>query len=757
MKKKFLILYIFFACFALHKAGAQYSIKIGGFSSSPTSICGGYPDGSIPYIELLNAGVPVTNYWIYQSCGPYSGFLPLMSGTAPGVPSYIPTYLVSSPCLRTYSCSGGFGGWGTASGPGSWGTVVLYGYTGTFSSPGSSPVCSLTVTIVPGGETIPGAITGSTAINGSGTLGLNTGISFVTSPATWAGSNGYQTFYYNLTPSSGSSPTCIVTPQTIAPLTAGGFITATLPGSPSSYGPSCGNNYANTGQLTRTPHLSSNLTNNIFCSGTGILSCDIGDNPATGGCPSGTPVGTLNAGGVTTLIHQSDVKLTREWHSGSPTGPLLGTGMTQSVGSAGTYYLIVKQFNNTLFPANTPTGVCPTHSYYDYSPTPSYTSTTSITLSNPPAIGSYTPCFTINGNSLVGTSLTAPFNFVSCPSPTLTFNGSCSSGPTIYGYKLIITRISPAGTPNTITGSGTPPSSSDITSYFPTAGIYTVQLSLFNGCTYSTPITGYIHYSNLPTNNVDIQVTKYFAGSSVGHTCLYSYAGNSTCSLNVATNYGLAYTSPALVGRYNTIFYEDISSTLNGSVPGSYYYQLFSVGTGGVLTAVCAATSPTTVSSSGVPLIAINISALCSSPPSPPYFYTAANLGLYALKVTLTNACGPITSTVYFQIDDVVSGNGYYRQASNNANNLDDENTISFNPVPFKEMLTANLNLAAASSTSLSIMTADGRVITNAWQNENTDKGSSVKTINTSNWAPGMYFYEFMINGKSYTGKIVKD
>jgi len=256
-----------------------------------------------------------------------------------------------------------------------------------------------------------------------------------------------------------------------------------------------------------------------------------------------------------------------------------------------------------------------------------------------------------------------------------------------------------------------------------------------------------------------MQVDKYISGTSYPDG-IYSYAGTSTCTGNTGTHYGLGYTTPALVGRYTTIFYEDISSSLNGSTAGSYYYTLYSVNPStGVLTGpICAPTSPIAVSSTAVSLIAIPISSLCSSPPSPPYFNTVADNSEWALKVTLTNTCGSTTSTVYFQIDDVVGGNGYYRETGNTViNTQDGENTVVFSPVPFSNILNANLNLADASNTSLVIMTLDGRVISNAWDNESMDKGNTLKSINTSSWIPGMYFYRLMINGTPYTGKIVKE
>ncbi len=711
MKKKLLILYILFACFAVHEANAQYSIRFSG-ATPPASVCTGQPVGGI---ALYNGGTPVSNGWIYQVCPmPLGGFVPVVGGSGSFSSGLGFEVQLKTPTTSWgYSAASGTDMYGHVS----WGNVILYAYDQVAApGPGSTPVCSLSVLIVPSGEGIPGSviIPGTTGIGSSVTFSVNTSIPFVTTGGTWSLSNGWQTCYYTGTPVGSNY---LVVPQDIAPLAAGGYVAVTLPGTHS-----CSDNSAMEASLKRNVIISpsSGLTGSYLCGGSGTLHSNIGDNPAT-------------FSDLQTMIHRSDCILKKEWHYGSPSGPLLGTGQDLTVSTSGTYYLIVNQYNNVYSPA-------PSYPLsYGYDLTTSVATQTASYNVIVPGAGTLTSSFEINGAPLGATIGSAPPYF-SCSGHTIVFT-NLSSGP-IETYLLTKTVGS---TTTTITsGTGAPPSTLDISSYCTTSGFYYLTLTISNGCpASSTSASGWIYVNAAAPPSGCLQTT-------VSH----DISGIFTTEYSLCL--GTAWSSPQPLGRTSTIF-TALPNFSSGNTC-KYDVKLYSVDPmSGVLTFIWDG-GLTTLPTCGTSIPTISIASL-----NPPYFFTNTTLvpngSEWKIVVTLINDCGSTDVFRYFTIDDIVAGNGYLRHASNNASALgtDGEDIIKFTPVPFKAQLTAQISLQYISNTSLTITTADGRIISNAWQNENMDKGNIIKTINTSEWAPGMYFYKLMINGKPYAGKIIKD
>lgn len=718
MKKKLIIFCLMLTGIVSSRVHAQmagWTITQGGGGTIPANTCQSiYGGGSLSMsLRLKDASGTdrTSSAWFYEN---NNGFSPDIG-------------CVSYPMLRTPSCT-------TTVTPYNYGTTTISAYYGGPAGGGGTLAATVAVNIWPSTlVTIPGSITSvpSAGIGFSQTFSMITGSTAPMLPsttATWSLSSGYlSTTYYSLSAASG--PTTIVTPQPLASLNGDGYrLNAGFSNVSSCYG-----FVGQTANLARTPQIKviSGAPGNILC-GTAILQGNVGVNPATGG-----PGGQLSS-----LVHQKDCLLQWNWYkSGSPTPIGPANVPTLTVTTPGTYYMAVTQYNNINL-----------GSFWGYDMAhPIVTkNSNSITLVAPVA-GTITPNFKINGFT-PGTTSTVPYVFSTCPAPTFTFNGATSTGP-INNYTITINRLFPTtGLTATLSAVGLPPSSLDISSYVAIPGTYSIALSLSNGCSVPVTYTGYIKISTTPTNKVNINYTQYTSGSAEAKTCKFDNG----------TGLARSWANPQHVGRWTTAFAQDISASFINGSPACTYQAWAYAGDAVAnpsLPAVCSTTVTTLNCSTPLSTTSIPLTQFWATP-YVPYFGNPSivtNLSEYTIKIRLTNPCGYTDSFKYIKIHDVDAfGNGYYKPGENNVADVPKANIIQFTPMPFKQELIAHLNLEDAANTSLTIMTADGRVLCNSWTNENIDKGTTQKAINTANWMPGIYFYKLLVNGEIFTGKLVK-
>jgi hypothetical protein len=365
---------------------------------------------------------------------------------------------------------------------------------------------------------------------------------------------------------------------------------------------------------------------------------------------------------------------------------------------------------------------------------------------------SSSPYYLING-ALPSSTIAGAASYSSCSAITL---DAASAGLSIWAggpvYQYLI-QLNPSSGTIASTGFSTPPTALSIAGDFTSSGVQPVAFTVSNGCATASS-TGYLDVNvGVPPTDVIETQTNY-----------YSEYGASPVLTTYPAGSGSDYSSPVEVGRTSTSFYIDPSFG-TGASACSYLYTIYSVNSSGATTYVWNSSSIPTGCSGGA-LINIPISGIDEIfPPSPalPYnFFSSAtdapDYSEWYIDIASTNACGTTHNGQFFEIYPPTATTGGYLRHSNNSQPVTalGDNSIHFAPMPFTSNVTAQLNLDDDATTSLSIVTVDGRLISNTWENQAMQKGSTDITINTDDWKPGLYFYRFTVNGKQYTGKLVK-
>lgn len=214
--------------------------------------------------------------------------------------------------------------------------------------------------------------------------------------------------------------------------------------------------------------------------------------------------------------------------------------------------------------------------------------------------------------------------------------------------------------------------------------------------------------------------------------------------------------NPMTVGRSNTIF--EAGSSV--SSPGTYFCSMIVH----IDKAVSGAWVDDVVPSQ-------NYTSSCSSWSSPSVilssiedvnqdpFFTNANApvgSIWRIRIEFTNACGTLWRALPFKIGakPTTSAFGYLREAG--PGEADAESSVSFAPVPFGNRVSAQLGLSEDAKVSLRIMSVDGRVVAEPLRDELLPAGSRSVEIASDQWPACIYFYDCIINGMHFTGKLVK-
>lgn len=251
--------------------------------------------------------------------------------------------------------------------------------------------------------------------------------------------------------------------------------------------------------------------------------------------------------------------------------------------------------------------------------------------------------------------------------------------------------------------------------------------------------------------------------ASLGITGSYQTRANTNAGTPVVTtNFGPFTTAPdpvvpanpLTVGRNGTIF------SVNSSVssPGAYFCDMEvhvdqAVGSAWVNDVVPPMTYSASCVSWSPPQVPIGSILDANSDP----FFVAANAptgSIWRFRVGLSNVCGTLWRALPFKIGakPTASTSGYIREAAA----FEEENWVSFSPVPFGNKVAAQLLLAKEAKVSIRILGVDGRMIAHPVQEQLLPAGSQSLEMETASWPAGIYFYDCLINGEHHTGKLVK-
>lgn len=729
------LLLIMVACLIKFNASAQWSVEVhgGGGGGSPlTMVCPGLPTGNFVFRLYHTVGGTTTdetaNATIYQA--------QIGTSTALFSPAGSPGLI-----YRGSAVAGGLYPTG-----GQIGTGAGYGQIQLTAMVAGSTVATTICTVYPSGEVFTGVVSGSTTIGASGSFTLNTASHppYVSSTGTWTVNNGPYNIYY--TPAYGATYTGTVfspVPMDRAPLYNGGTISVYFYPTTTF---TCGYNWAGTTPLNRIPVISSSLAPaNIICgSGSAVLTVNCN-------APTAVPTTGLTGlgGGV---VNEKNVKFTYQWYNGS-TAISGANAYTVSATTPGDYKCLVTQLELQDNVVGT------THTWtWKSAPTTTPLYSNIIHIAGPMA-GTLAPSANINGTALSPTTSGLSSTVYACGTNTLTLNSFGGSG--VYSYLVQIVSGPTGGTLTTV-ASGTSssnttpislPTGLNITPYFAGAatGWYGIKVTVSNGC--GTPTTWQRYMYVVMSAPLSGTVTSG-TGLNTGAIASYGVTDGST------------YASRQVEGRTSGYFYANPAfSTTSAPVSSCHYQPILYKVIGGVKASspiwTGSVTAVACTTSGYIPVVTMPM--LGFAPSGSGYSWTGpiwSNLTLtpsgsdWCMTLVLTNNCGSSTTDRYFTLNDAIA----YRDGNNNAlTSIEGIDKIQFVPVPFDKGVTINLNLAEAAKTSLVITAVDGRVISTEWENEPMQNGATQRTINTEKWAPGLYFYKFTVNGKSYSGKIQKN